>query len=1709
MPPEETSVPKKRRGPLATTANVLAYILVSVVFLVFLAVILVQTAPVQNIVRGKIQSYLQKKLKTKVEIGKLNIRFPNSFSLRNVYFEDQTKDTLLAGGELKIDLDMFKLLRNEIQIKELNFNDITAKVKRVGQDTVFNFQFILNAFASDQKKDTLLHDSTTIKMNVDNIVLNNTRIIYQDVITGDDLNLFFTHLDAPIKTFDPTHLYFDIPTFTLNGLRGYYYQNEPLKPKIDSALAQAVLTPGNSLQLKNSAIILKDFDVDYKSVPTNISTTLKFKGLTAHPDTLHVREGKFDFKDMELDSADIGVTMSNATKAAPITEKQLQFKEVLPSFTVTSGALKIHRSNFKLNNISMPVTHYGMDYGHLDIRDINFTAQNVRYNSDTLYGRITSANLNEKSGFVLNEFTGDFFYTDKETSLQNFYIKTPGSVLRNKAVISYPSLEQLVANPAVLNMDLDIQSSHVLVKDIITFAPMLRSLPAFAHPSQTVLLNGKIKGRMNDLHFYDFRLQGLGETTLFVSGSVSGLPDPNKFAADLDIKYLKTTKGDILSFLPKNTLPSNITLPESISATGKIKGNMQKLYADVSIASSLGSTKIKGTIGNMTNPKTVSYDLTASASNLNVGTLIQNPNIGIFNGNIKAHGKGFDPATANATFNGTLTSLIYNQYNYKNIRLQGTIANKIFSISAAIHDPNIDLTVTANGAFETKYPSIHFIANVDSIKTQPLHFTTQNVIYHGNIAGDLTNTDPDHLAGNVLITNSILVNEKERVKLDSIRLIAEDVNGMETITINSSFATATLTGQYKLTQLADVFQQTISPYFSMGSKVNKNKVDPYDFNITAQVFDNPAIRTFAPLLKRLDSVHINATFSSQNGVTADITAPAIVYSTYRLFGLKINAVTKNNQIEFTSSFRRLRSGRTIALYATSLNGTIANNIINFYIDTKDRKSVDKYRIGGSLAVNALNNYTFSLKPDSLLLNYQKWSVNANNSIQYINSDLVANQFVLSQGNQQLSINSVGGGTNRPLSIDFTNFSIATLAAFVQSDSLLVNGLMNGNILLKNYKTQPTFTTDLTINDLSVNQDTMGNLTARVNNTVQNVFETHLHLTGHDNDVSADGNYYLKPANQSSFDFTLDIARLQLKSLEGVSLGQMSDASGNLTGKIYLKGTMQQHDMNGQVAFNNTAFKITQLNTMFKVDNETVTVDNSGFTFDTFTIKDLDNNDLVINGKISTTDFSNYGLDLTVNAENFQAINTTKKQNQLFYGQLYLSTSLQMSGTIDQPVIDGSIRVNDRTKFSVVLPQAEPSIVERKGIVRFVDLKAKPVDSLFILPYDSLNTSGLIGYNISTNIEIDKEAEFNLIVDAGNGDFIKVKGEASLTGGIDPSGKVTLVGAYELNEGAYELSFNFIKRRFDIQKGSRIVWSGEPTTADIDVSAVYIAEASPLDLVQNQLSESPNVIKNTYRQKLPFEVHLYLKGQLLQPDITFDVVLPEDKNYIVSKEIITNVQARLIQLREEPSELNKQVFALLLLNRFVNENPFDNSNGGMDPGAFAKQSVSKLLTEQLNQLAGGLIEGVDINFDLTTASDYTTGEKRDRTDFNIGITKRLLGDRLTVSVGSDFELQGPRPTNQKSNNNNLAGNIALDYKISRDGRYVLRAYRKNEYEGIIEGYIVETGLGFIINVDYNHFREIFLRSKQRKASQKLTNTTPANEKLRIDEPTKPESKPNKK
>jgi hypothetical protein len=224
----------------------------------------------------------------------------------------------------------------------------------------------------------------------------------------------------------------------------------------------------------------------------------------------------------------------------------------------------------------------------------------------------------------------------------------------------------------------------------------------------------------------------------------------------------------------------------------------------------------------------------------------------------------------------------------------------------------------------------------------------------------------------------------------------------------------------------------------------------------------------------------------------------------------------------------------------------------------------------------------------------------------------------------------------------------------------------------------------------------------------------------------------------------------------------------------------------------------------------------------------------------------------------------------------------------------------------------------------------------------------------------------------------------------------------------------------------------------------------------------------------------MKGELLKPEISFDIVLPEGNND-VSTEIINTTQTKLAQLRQQPELLNKQVFALLLLNRFIGENPFSSEAGGANAATIARQSASKILSQQLNNLAGDLISGVQLNFDLESTEDYSTGKKENRTDLNVGISKQLLNDRLKVTVGSNIGLEGTQRENESSST--IAGDVSADYLLTKDGRYKIRAYRKNRYQVALQGQVVETGVGFIITIDYNEFKELFKKSQVQKELNK--------------------------
>lgn len=1669
---------KKTRSQAARIGRILLKSVLFLLLFVLFLFLLILTPPVQRFLTGKVETYLQNKLKTRVEIASISFGLSGNIELNDVYLEDRTKDTLLSGGTIKAHLNFAKLFSNEVEVKDIELQNITAKVKRVLPDTVFNFQFIVDAFATAPS--TTDTTSAPMKLNISNATLENVNLHYNDVITGNDMFARIGNLSVTIDTLDMELQHFDIPSVIARNVRATIKQSKPLAtPEAESTDLAEAMEP-SPLKLSVGTVDLSKIVVKYENHVSAFYTDLDIGQLKTSERLMDLQNNKVWLEQLDLSRSKVVIRLGKK-EAAKVVAEEIE-KEVDAQkkagwdFRIANAFL--NNNNIKFDNDNNPRLVYGMDYSHLLADSLTLHVSNFVMNTDSIAGNITKGSFREKSGFELDELKGQVLYANNQSYLKDLYIKTPGTEIQRNVLLTYSSYEAFADDIGKTVMDIELVDSYVQVKDILTFAPQLRSNAAFKNPEATWYLDVVGNGTMDRLNIERLQFDGLSNTSIDARGTLTGLSNPDRAGGDFVINKLHTTQTDIALFTGQRLSNAQVNLPEAFDISGTVVGNAGVVNTNLTVSTSMGGIAVAGRFSNLSNPNNIAYNANVRTSGLKLGTIMRQPaQFGTVSGSFNVNGSGITPETMNTKFSGNLGTFGYNKYQYRNIRLNGSLRRSVFNINADIADPNADLNLVASGNLSNN-PTIRINGMVDSIKTLPLHFTTEPFIFRGKIDGTVANIAADNPDADVLITKALLVSGTERLPLDTIQVVSGSNDAGNFLQLRSDIANAGIQGQYRLADLGNIIQSSIQPYFSVKSAAGTPAVKPYDFTFHADVVYAPILSAFVPGLTTMERLRAEGSFATGQGMNATVSSPYILYNGNEINNLNLQARTSDSGLNVSGTIARIRQGNSLDLYNTRINATALNNIIDFNVGVDDQGARNKYVLSGVVTQPSTGIYAIRLKPDSLLLNYERWTISDDNLLTIGPNSITANNFVLSKDGQQMAINSVTGAGN-PLQVQFQDFRLATITGFIKSDSLLVDGLMNGTVNLKNVLTQPTFTSDLTINDLSMKQDTIGNVTLQVatgSNGRYNINSAT--ITGRGNDISLTGSF-APVANDIDLDLDLDVRQLQLSTIEGALANVISNASGAINGKVRIQGTTASPDVKGDLNFDNASFALTVLGSQFRIDNEKIAVTENGFVFDNFIIRDSTNNQMAIDGTVLTSNFINYDLDLDVTATNFEVLNSTKAQNKLYYGKLNITADAHIAGTESQPVVDGSITVNDGTNLFVVVPQQEQGIVDREGIVQFVNMSAPENDSLFLTALDSLNRTDVLGMEITANIEIKKEAILNVIVDPSNGDFLNVRGEAVLSAGVDPSGKITLVGTYALEEGSYQISFNFIQRKFDIVPGSTIIWTGEPTTAQLNVTALYIANTAPLDLIGDQISAPTTAIRNTYLQKLPFEVRLTLTGELMQPIIDFDISLPQDRNYGVSNDIVTAVDAKLQQIRQDEGEINKQVFALLLLGRFVGENPFKSSGDGFSAGTYARQSVSKLLTEQLNNLAAGLLGGVDLNFDVTSSDDYTTGDRRARTDLNVGLSKKLLNDRLQVSVGSNFQLEGPQNSNQRSNN--LASNIAVDYQLSKDGKYMLRFYRANEYQGVIDGYIIETGVSFILSLDYNVFRQLFNKRRQRVTS----------------------------
>ncbi|MFT3825405.1 MAG: translocation/assembly module TamB domain-containing protein [Chitinophagaceae bacterium] len=1749
-----------------TIRKVIVGILLGIVALLVLVVILLQTQWAKNLIRAKAEAFLQKKLQTGVRIGKLDYSLPTWIEIGDIAVEDRAKDTLLSAARLRVDIDMLDLIFNNINIRHITLEHTLANLSRKPGDSTFNFQFIIDAFASDDTTTVAPKDTTALKMTLRRLTLKDIRFNYRDSFASMQFGAWINNLQTKIDIFQPDKMRYAINTFDADTVNF----NMVSWGKPSAGTATAVDTTGYTPLLVSAGdFSLKHITVSYADSASKMYYANNVGALGLSKVDFDLSGMKAAAKEAVLNNSSI--VFSSYTPATPVPAKGKTVQSpppapASPSWKVSVKQLTMANNSFKMDNTAAKPQPSGVDMNHMLLTGLKVNVQNIYYaGTDSITALVNQLAVRDKSGLQVDTTHLNLVLSKKKLSATALYLQTPRSVFREKAVLQFDSLAGITIRPERSLVTANLPNVKLAVSDLLLFAPQLKQQFTPAQQNGVVLINSQMNGSLAKLNIpllqvslpggsrvsgravvynvtdpdklgYEFYasplivnmqdvagflpdslkkqmaslpkqiyLNGLisgdmqnlqadatikaDSQLLSVKGSIQNMTDPKKLKYDLFFRKSYITRSFIYTFVPPDSLP--IALPEWVSLHGKLKGDMNNVYPDLQITSAYGNANIKGYITNIQKPAQATYDLTASTQSLRLGTILKQDSVlGNVTGHVAISGKGLDTATLNAKIKASIDTIGLMGYDYRRIDLDATVDRKSAQYVFRTDDPNLRLNASGNVDLNSTYPVVQTIIQLDTARLMALGLYSDTLDLSTKASIDFKSLDPKRPDGELLITNLLMTKDRTKFYLDTIQGFAGYTDSNINFSLHAAIADLQASGQFDYTKIGPALQGMIKNYYQSSAtdtlltSDTTGTADPQRLNLTLKIYDHPLWQGLLPGLTRFQTITASAALDTyrDSGLNVKLDIPLLNYNGIVLTKSTFNANGNRQQLKYDFNAQRVHVDNTI-IYAPAITGTLANNTADISVSLKDRRLKERHRFR---AIAYLSDTAYSLSmPGELMLDYKTWTVHTPNLLRYANNTITARNFRFAYKKQLVSAETDFSKPNQPLQLSIDSFQLSTITSFFGKDTAFMEGNLNTDIEIADFSQGlPSFNGKASITNIAYNKKPIGDLNAEFKKADENTVTVNMAMTKQGNDATIKGSYYLNNT-EKQLDVDIQLNHLNAAAIEPFSGGALSEVSGGLSGKLSITGTVQQPEWQGNLNFDTMLFKASALGTRYRIYNQKIGFQYPNITFNKFAVLDSQKHELVIDGTVKSNTLSSYGLDLAVKADRFTAVQAQRAANSMVYGYAEVSTNLNVKGTTDRPSIDGSVTVNDKTDLYYVMPQSNANADDARRIVRFVDMdtvdRAK-ISNVFADEGDSLNASS-IDYNV--DMRITKAAAITVIVDPSSGDALKVQGTASLNAGVDAAGNMALTGVYELESGYYELN-KIVKKKFALRSGSTITFAGDPTQGVADITAVYTTMASPSNLIGSELSSTTGV-STGYNERIPFNVLLMLKGPLMHPEISFDVEMQANVAG-VNSQLSTAIDSKLQQMKSDPTLMNKQVFSLLVLNRFVPEqsNDFFGGSGGLNAGTAAQQSVSQFLSEALNQATQNLIQGFDINMNVES---YETSNSSNRTDLNVNISKGFLNDRLTISVGKNFVLEGSDPATQGNSNMQYIPDITGTYKLTRDGKYLLRGYRKNQYEAILDGYFVETGLAFTITMNYNRFKELFERPKRRRGRNRKTNETP--------------------
>ena len=1287
----------------------------------------------------------------------------------------------------------------------------------------------------------------------------------------------------------------------------------------------------------------------------------------------------------------------------------------------------------KYDQLDRPHTPGRFNPAHLHITNIGTYIRLNALTDDSLNVALNTLSATEQSGVKVDAMSLSLVAGGSECRLRDLSLRLPHSHIAIADITArYRRLADGKVDMGSLRYSALVKSASITPSDL---SPVVPQLADYRNPLQLRLSASGTAKRVNVN-----RLQ-ITSPSGELSASADGWYEASKPHASWSVNI--------------HDLHSSLKILQPLGYVG-LRGSASCTTSGVITTAAVVNTDAGSADVNMTLSANRHFSGTLAASDIALGTLLNDSRLGDVSASLSLSGslpKGKRPTV---TAEGEVSKFAYNGYTYSNININGSYADNTVKGSLIIDDPNISLVAQGEYADLGKGKQLVVEAQLDHFRPSVTRLTDKwgDAVFSSSITADLQASGVNDSKGVVTIGHFRMQSSSDTCTINNLQVRGGFDSHEHYLVMESDFGYAMLTGHFNYSSLVSSVTSQIGRHIPVIAPKNKDYEGDNNFTLIAHLNSTKWMRPLlgVPLdIRRPLLLRTNVSDASKTMVV-ECEAPLFIYDGATFSHANVNLHSHADSLICSAEVKKHQDNGDILDLSTRCNA--ADNLVDMSLGwLNEGKSRGCLNATSSFGKNS-QGVTYAhvvVKPSDLTIGDKTWLVKSSD-IHYTPKHIDIREFTIAHDRQHIIVNGTASASKSDsLHIDLNGIDVRYVLDLVNFHPVDFDGSASGKALIVAPFGDMSAHADLTVRDFLFERGRMGVLSANVNWNKQ---ESQIDIDAIANDGDDARTIikgYVSP-KRDYIDLGIQADSTHIDFMHSFTESFISEIDGRAVGKVRLAGPLSTINLTGQLVVNGSAM-ISPLNCRYTLDNDTVTLVPDEIELKNAVIRDAYGNAGYVNGFIHHKHLTRLSYDLEVAADNLLAYDIRSFGDDTFYGTVFADGTVGIHGRSGYLRMD--IDVTPRHGSTFVYNASTNDQISNQEFIKWNDVTSLIPNSSSLIP----NSSSLIPNSssdmfINFNINCTPEATIRLLMDSRTNDYITMQGNGMLRATYYNKGAFNLFGTYTLAHGTYGITIqNIIKKNFTFREGGTFVFGGNPYDATLNLQAIHTVNGVSLADLNVGNSFTNNTIK--------VNCLMNIGGIARNPQVSFDLDMPTVSSD--EKQMIRSV------LNSE-DELNQQVVYLLGIGRFYPTGTNNSASREQSETSLAMQSLlSGTISSQISSVLNTVIKNDNWNF----GANISTGDEGwNNAEYEGTVNGRLLNNRLLINGQFGYR------DNVNTANTNFIGDFDIRYLLMPNGNLALKVYNQTNDRYFTKSSLNTQGVGIIMKKDFRSIIDLFGKKKKK-------------------------------